>query len=534
MDISSSIRKLSLLFMALFMALSGGIVYWQVVAGPQVAANPHNGRRCLNNVAPVRGRIFDRNGVLLAESKPAPGVCGYLRHYTEPSLAGLIGYYISPLYPATGIENAFDDYLSGRRGATQIDNTLNQLLHRPPVGDDLYLTIDVRIQRIVDQHFDDPLPAGIDNVNTFATQNGSVVVTNPHTGEILAMLSRPGYDPNKLVSTVAAGKLDYYNQLASDKNQPLLERPLQAAYVPGSTYKAMTLLAALDSHTTTLDQQFDQFHAKGPIKLGEHMVGPDHNLDGYTVRFPVNTEYGFAHSDNVIFAQLGVNTGVDTWLEYNKRFYVGQKLPFDLPVQTSTVTKDGQLDVNTLADNSFGQGVDLITPLQMSLIQNIIANNGQLMQPTIISKITDQNKTPEMVTKPQPLGSQQVSNQAATDARRAMYGVAHCGSGLPARVTLAASPWGIIGKTGTGEIGGGQPAQAWLITAAPYSVTQPDQLPALTIVAMKEHGGDGGASTGPMISAMYNDIFTNVMKLQQPEPINPRYCCSEQLLQLGC
>src|SRR2546426_2005148 len=114
MNITSNIRKLTRLFIVLFLALSGGLVYWQVVVAQQVASNVHNGRQCLQDAAPVRGRIFDRNGLLLAESvpvggqlhgldgKPIPGAppaksgfCGYLRHYNDPSLAGVIGYYIS-------------------------------------------------------------------------------------------------------------------------------------------------------------------------------------------------------------------------------------------------------------------------------------------------------------------------------------------------------------------------------------------------------------------------------------------------------
>src|ERR1700736_507861 len=98
--ISNSIRRMTQLFIILFIALSGGLVYWQVVVAQQVTANIHNSRHCLTDSAPVRGRIFDRNGVLLAESKPSNTICGYQRYYYlnqhgVPSLAGLIGYYIS-------------------------------------------------------------------------------------------------------------------------------------------------------------------------------------------------------------------------------------------------------------------------------------------------------------------------------------------------------------------------------------------------------------------------------------------------------
>src|SRR5947209_8713987 len=129
MNINSSIRRLSNLFIILFIMMSGGLVYWQVVAAQQVTANPHNNRPYTCGTAPIRGRIFDRNGVLLADLQPvgtpdaAPGqfskasptastnVCGYVRHYYYPSLAGLIGFYICPQYTSTGIEQVYNDYL---------------------------------------------------------------------------------------------------------------------------------------------------------------------------------------------------------------------------------------------------------------------------------------------------------------------------------------------------------------------------------------------------------------------------------------
>jgi penicillin-binding protein A len=535
MNIQAGIRRLMRLFIVLFMALSAGLVYWQVVVAQQVTGNVHNGRPCLTSNAPQRGRIFDRNGVLLADSKPSTNGCGYLRHYYEPSLAGLIGYYISPLYPSTGIEHQYDDYLSGRVGAVALDNTVNKLLHRPPVGNDIYLTIDVRIQRLVNKHFDDPIT--LQPGETFATDRGSVVVSNPHTGEILAMLSRPGFDPNKLVQTVASGNLDYYKQLSQDTvEQPLIERPLQSIYPPGSTYKTLTLIAGLDTQKTTLDQSFTRDQARGPVFYNGQPFGPNgNNIDGYTIRFPVDTEYGFVHSDNIIFAQIGVNTGFDSWLDYNKRFYVGQKIPFDLPVVPSQVLKNDQpLANNELAANSFGQGYDVVTPLQMSLIDNAVANDGQLMRPTLISKITDNNKNALQTFEPQAIGQQQMSNQTAAQVRQAMFGVVRCGSGSIVR-DLFTSNTGIIGKTGTAELGGNKNADSWLITQAPYAVTNPNQLPALTIVAMKENGGEGGAAVGPMIAGMYNEIFANqYVKVQLPPAPDPNYCCNTHLLQIGC
>src|SRR6266581_3220694 len=245
--ISTSIRKLTNLFVILFVLLSGGLVYWQVVAAQQVEANPHNIRHFLPDSAPTRGRLLDRNGVVLAYSKkvdpnaPNAGtVCGYQRVYTDPSLAGLIGYYISPLYGSIGIEHEFDSYL----------------------------TIDERIQRIVNHLFDaDAQPPDYHFI--FPTDRGSVIVADPHTGEILAMLSRPGFDPNR----VAAGDLTYFHQLETDPKQALLERPLLSRYVPGSTYKTVTLLAGLDSGQAHLSDTFDEQHALGPVVIGPPQQG---------------------------------------------------------------------------------------------------------------------------------------------------------------------------------------------------------------------------------------------------------------------
>ncbi len=554
MNVSASIRKLTQLFIVLFIALSGGLVYWQVVVAQQVTANVHNGRHCLPDNAPIRGRIFDRNGMLLAESvplngqlhgldgKPIPGappvknaVCGYLRHYNEPSLAGVIGYFISPLFSSAGIEKQYNDYLSGERGLTSLNNTINETLHRPPVGDDIYLTIDVRIQKIVNQSFDEPtIP--VDNHNVYQTNRGSVIVTDPHTGEIRAMLSRPGYDPNKVVTLEKMNPNDpnsetYYDHINRDPEQPLLNRPLDARYVPGSTYKTLTLLAGIDSGHAHLTDQFDMKQALGPITVGSgnetETIGPvGNNIEGYTRHFPVDLMYGFTHSDNIIFAQVGVNTGVDTWLQYNDRFFVGHDIfkegHFDLPVAVSSVTRpNGQpLGVNGLAENSFGQGFDFVTPFQMSLIDNAIANNGTLMRPMIIKKIVDPNGAVIQSNDPQVLATP-VSDTTASQVRNAMYSVVRCGSGSLGGVKLQYSPWAIIAKTGTGEVDhtGRIGAQAWLLTQAPY------QGPQLTIVAQKENGGEGGYADGPMVTKMYDRIFSEVLtNVPQPPPPDPHYC----------
>jgi peptidoglycan glycosyltransferase len=344
-----------------------------------------------------------------------------------------------------------------------------------------------------------------------------------------------------MVQTLVHGDLSYFNAENINKEQPLLERPIQGLYVPGSTYKTMTLMAGLDSGHTNLNEPFDKDHALGTnnaVVYDGQPFGPvGNNLTPYTFRFPVTTEYGYTHSDNIIFAQIGVHTGASTWLDYNNRFYVGRTIPFDLSVQPSSVLPNGKqtLADNELAADAFGQGSDFITPMQMSVIDNTVANNGALMQPMVVMRIDDPSKTPVKTNVPIQL-SAPISQQTATEVRQGMYGVVRCGSGSLTEVNFVGSPWSIIGKTGTAELGNGKPAHGWLITSAPYDINNPSQLPALTIVAMKENGGEGGAAVGPMIAAMYNDIFTTVKKndVQMPPRPSTQYCCTSKLLQLGC
>lgn len=127
-----------------------------------------------------------------------------------------------------------------------------------------------------------------------------------------------------------------------------------------------------------------------------------------------------------------------------------------------------------------------------------------------------------------------MTSQTAIQVRQAMFGVVRCGSGSIVSQLFTSSA-GIIGKTGTAELGGGKAAHSWMITQAPYAVSNPTQLPALTIIAMKENGGEGGAVVGPMIAAMYNDIFSNnYVKAQLPSTPDANYCCQTGLLQRGC
>jgi peptidoglycan glycosyltransferase len=234
-------------------------------------------------------------------------------------------------------------------------------------------------------------------------------------------------------------------------------------------------------------------------------------------------------------------------MDYNKRFYVGEEIPFDLPVAVSQVLPEGKdtMEDNELAASAFGQGTDFVTPFQMVLIDNAVANNGSLMRPRLVLKVADHQTVTDDPNKNyegnaiQTFGDEvlrtPISQQTAVQVRQAMYGVTFCGSGLLVQ-PLSSSKASIIAKTGTAQVGGvGTDPHGWMITAAPYTVNAPDQLPALTIVAMKENDGHGADAVGPLIARTYNDVFSKgyVPAQLPPLPSLQQYCVQKTGLLQG-
>jgi peptidoglycan glycosyltransferase len=603
MTVHRSISRLTNVFLALFMLLSLGVVYWQVFQSQALATNTYNPSLCAIGNQPVRGSIYDRNGVLLAYSQAdthAP--CNYRRYYCFPSLSPIIGYF-SYIYGETGIEEAYDDILTGRQASGQdaINNFWDQTLHRPVYGSDIYLTIDARIQNMIDKQYDitydepggtlglpffqvpkgkvgpppsEPIPPlcqqkdgsllqqlyNQPSENAAHNHPGSIIVEDPHTGEILGMLSRPYFNANEigdytpcrlyvndqtnandpvcpgaqanppaaptgtatptptLTSTIGA---EYFKQLTNDSHAPLLVRSTNL-YIPGSTFKTVTLSAALDSGKVTLTN---------PTYGGSNCLAADsearrYTVNGYTFQdvdlptygippaCPIDVEHGYIYSDNIIYARIGVSLGADTWLNYFQRFGMidtnatnKQPFPFDFPVKASRVDFHlAQSDPVHLASDAFGQGDLLISPLEMSFVTSTVANDGVGLLPHLLYKIVPHGVAASSVapTSPTPytgngvINGQIISAQTAQEVRQAMRGVVQQGSaGL-----IGGTRANVGGKTGTAQLGNADP-HSWFISLAP---DDPGQTPKYTVVVMRENG-DEGLLQAPVADCIFLSLF---------------------------
>lgn len=624
MTVHRSISRLTNVFLALFMLLSVGVVYWQVFQSKALATSTYNPSLCDIGNQPVRGNIYDRNGVLLAYSQADPKApCNYRRYYCFPSLSPIIGYF-SYIYGETGLEEAYDDILTGKQATGQdaINNFWDQTLHRAVNGSDIYLTIDARVQNMIDKQYDitydepggvlgepiynlprgtvgappnEPIPplcqqkdgALMQQLYNQPSENaahnhaGSIIVTDPHTGEILGILSRPYFNANDigdytpcrlyvndtadandpvcpgaktnpppgptstatptpdLTSTIGA---EYFKQLTSDPNTPLLVRPTNL-YIPGSTFKTMTLSAALDSGKVTLTNPT----YGGGNCLAQNSSARSYTVNGHTFEdqdlptygippaCPIDVEHGYIYSDNIIYARIGVSIGASTWLNYFQRFGMidtnaanKQPFPFDFPVKASRVDFTGQNGAETdpvnLAADAFGQGFLQVSPLEMSFITDTVANNGVGLLPHLLYKVVPHGVDPKTVAAVSPVpytgngvtNGQIISAQTAEEVREAMHGVVQQGSaGLTANTRS-----NMGGKTGTAQLGGPDP-HSWFISLAPDA---PGQTPQYTVVVMKENG-DEGLFQAPVADCIFLSLLGNLPNVHAGS-FYPAYTCA--------
>jgi peptidoglycan glycosyltransferase len=537
-------------FVLLFVVISATLVYWQVFwpTSPPPAGQDQNDylshKPCIGSEIPQRGNIYDRNGVLLAWSqRDDASPCGWRRYYATnkyPSIASFIGYY-SPIYGASGIERYYNDILSGTASPASFNDAANQywnlLLHRPTYGQDLYLSIDVRIQNKVDAVFQDDDGTG---QKCDGTEVGAIIVSDPHTGQILAMDSRPYINPNIIGDMdptqgnpdVTVGEA-YWSQIQSDPCAPLLNRAVQGQYDPGSVFKTVTLLAALESgqfdmtNTTFSQAQATEVVANG-FKITADPAAEYPPGTPVPATFPMDLTHAYAYSDNVIFARLGLSLGPQAWLNFTQKF--AMSTPGDVvsaPIDTSGalpsyvyVNQNGSLDqAQNLATSAFGQGQLFLTPLTMSMVTNAVAADGNLYAPRLGLKVVPhcvppgaspygpptQNcdawqATPD--SSPVQLGNGPIFSQhSAQGVRQGMradidYGTVGA-SGSAWQQNVTDSPAHIGGKTGTGQVSDTHPhPNSWFISLAPDDTNSDGSSSGtgsaqLTVVIVKENANSG-------------------------------------------
>lgn len=480
---NAHVRRTFYLFAMGFVAMVGMLTYWQVYAQESLANNPANNLQARQDVSTPRGMILAGDGeTVLAESKPRETGSGtvYDRVYPQgPLFSNIVGYW-SVKYDKTGIEAGENTELSSNAGdPATLDELINQMSGGPEAGNNIELTLDPELQRIA-----------YDSIAASNTGRGSAVALNPKTGEILAMVSYPSYDPNNID--------ERFQEIQNDPNQPLLNRATQGLYPPGSTFKVITSAAALEDGVEPTREFFDS---------------GTYELPGYTVNNYRNKDYGevtftqaLVFSINAIFAEIGVEiVGAQGLVDMAQSFGYGDEYSdFPLPVSPSDMGPPlSEWTKGTTAQAAFGQGPVVSNVFQMALVAAGIANDGEIMKPRLVKEV----RSPDGVILDKSAASvraQALPEDTANELSSMMRQVVTEGNLTAAQIPGVE----VAGKTGTAQNSSGFP-HSWWVSFAPADD------PEIAVAVMIENGGEIDAEGNADTPAI--PVATNIIKAHLAE-----------------
>ena len=414
-------------FTFLYALLIGNLTFIQVVKAEEYQQMPNNNHTIARSAYVQRGSIITSDGTTLAESvKQADGT--YVRTHPLGGMAAHTVGYLSTQFGATGIESSMNDVLTGHADYSTWQAALFSLAGVEQPGNSVVLTLNAQIQAVCEA--------------ALAGRHGAIVVLDPSSGAVLAKASAPTYDYDSLASII---------QNDSGEGE-LVDRTTNALYAPGSTFKVVTLAAALDTGRGSLDTVYD---APASMDIGNAPVTNDHDIDYGTATL----RDALAKSMNTVFGQVATELGSGTLVDYAKAFGFGSDIGLDFPVLASLMPVAAEMTVWETAWAGCGQPVGehdspagpQVTVMQEALVAATIANGGLAMMPYEVSHILAPSGAVTSSTSPRPIG-QAVSATTAEQVKEAMLAVVAEGTGQAARLDIAK----VAGKTGTAQAGEGK------------------------------------------------------------------------------
>ncbi|MCQ1531880.1 penicillin-binding protein 2 [Mitsuokella jalaludinii] len=429
-------------------------------------------------VTPIRDYILKQEGA---------HTFGYVSEINDTELEKMKdeGYKSGDIIGKFGIEKIYDKELRGENGGQQVEVDVSgkpvQILGRkePVPGDDLELTIDIKLQQAAEKAVDEQL-------TQIGAHAAAAVVMNPQTGEILAMVSRPAFDPNLFAHGISSKE---WNQLNNNPYHPMDNKTITGEYPPGSTFKIVTGTAALTEGVVTPDEQiFDS---------GHHWIIPKGNADGEALGW-LNFRSALAHSDNVYFYEMGNRLGIDRLEKYARMFGLGAKTGIDLPYEASGLVAnrrykeknfdDGEWYLSETFDAAIGQGFNLVTPLQAAMVMGEIAADGKRYKPHVVNRIIAPDGSVVKDFQPELLSQLDVPEEDIKLVQDGLHDVTKYGT---AASSFRGFTVDIAGKTGTAENSQGRD-HGWFVAYGPFDN------PNVVVAVIVENGGYGSQSAVPI------------------------------------
>lgn len=454
--LKGNIKLIFIAFSLLFISLVVYLTYFITVEREQLIKSSYNRRLWEQEEKVLRGTIYDYKGRPLAETGIEGGV--KKRLYNGGKAIGPLIGYSDPVLGRAGLENVFNGELLGVSEQDPVTLLRQKILGVGERGSDVYITVDLDLQKTA--------------YDLFNGRKGALVALEPQTGRILALVSSPGYDS----STVK----ENWETLSKDENNPLINRATQGLYPPGSSFKIITLAAAL-THNADIENQ--KFYTPGYIKVDGSIIRDGEHL--WPGEYDLST--AFRYSSNTVFIQIGQSVQREDMISMAEAFGFNKTIKSDIPIAKSTFPSPPVIGGNVeMAESFIGQGKLLCTPMQMAQVAAIIANKGYMVTPYITQKIVSPLGTVKNMG-PKASSTQVISPQVADKIKSLMVEVVRNGTGTAAAIRGVE----VAGKTGSAENPHGQ-AHAWFVGFAPADN------PKIAIAVVVENAGSGGSVAGPI------------------------------------
>lgn len=461
-----SIRNTFFLLFALFLLLLGRLAYVQLWQADDLAAHPLN-RRGGETRLEERGRILDRNGQVLAESRRR-GDGSWYRDYPYGAVAAHAVGYTHVRFGQSGAELRFTSELAGHLTSDRRwEGLLKAAQQGGALGNDVELTLDVRLQEAA--------------YEALGERRGSVVLLDVQSGEVLALVSRPSYNPNRLDEQWAT--------LHKQAEAPLLNRALQGLYPPGSTFKTVTAYEALTAGKASAGSTFQ---CDGRLRIGTDYELTEANGKAHG---KVSLRQAMAESCNITFASLALSLGPEGMRRALEHQGFTRSLGTEAEESMPHVPNFSKLTAGELAQTGIGQGDLLVTPLRMAVLAAGYANQGLLPEPRLLHQVTARNGLPLSFASSKVWLALE-ERAAAEEVRRMMLLTVQEGTGTAASVAGLT----VGGKTGTAENPHGKP-HAWFIGFAQEGKRQ------VAIAVIVENSGGGGTIAAPIARQVFRAAF---------------------------
>lgn len=434
----------------------------------------------VSNTEGKRGSILDRNGNILAETKTnreypykdiTAHITGYVQGITAEELESKAekGYNAHSIIGKTGLEQVYEERLKGKDGLKiYIEDNNGNIVKtiaetKGNDGEDIKLTIDINLQTKL--------------YEKIKNDKGFFVVMNPQTGEILALVSTPSYDPNKFVTGMTN---DEWNSISTNEAKPLFTRFI-STWCPGSTFKPIT--GAIGLTTGNLSED-DEFNYSGLAWQKDSSWG-DHKITTLTAYSgKKNLKNALIHSDNIYFAQAALKIGEKTFTEGLDKIKFNEDIDFELDTNKSIYSNSERIEREaTLADSGYGQGQLLVNPIHMASIYSAFVNEGNMVKPYIEYK---ENREKEYLVK------NAFSKEAANIIREDLIQVVESPTGTAH--DLKVNGVKLAGKTGTAELKASKEEKGKTLGWFNCFTVDEELDKSMLIVSMVEDGGSNGGS----------------------------------------